>query len=122
MGWNGQKTISSYCPFKPYVLVDHLTHLYGPALIIGESLVEGAYNNQAFNPEVRKYKIPFTELVYVCTIRGSCGRLTMISMSNIFIYNFFEVLKTCTKSSWLLQQCNAFFSFYKAVHCFRVRS
>jgi hypothetical protein len=70
MGWNDQKTISCYCPFNPCVFVDHLTHLYGPALIIGESLVEGAYNNQAFNPEVRKYKIPSTKLVYVYIVRS----------------------------------------------------
>jgi hypothetical protein len=31
---------------------DHLTNLYGRTLLIEDTLVEGAYNNQGFNPEV----------------------------------------------------------------------
>ncbi len=31
---------------------DHLTHLYGPTLLIEDTLVEGAYNNQGFKSEV----------------------------------------------------------------------
>jgi hypothetical protein len=31
---------------------DHLTHLYGRTLLIEDTLVEGAYNNQGFKSEV----------------------------------------------------------------------
>ncbi len=34
------------------LFIDHLTHLYGPALIIEETLEEAAYTNRSFNPEV----------------------------------------------------------------------
>jgi hypothetical protein len=35
-----------------YRVPDHLTHLYGRTLLIEDTLVEGAYNNQGFKSEV----------------------------------------------------------------------
>jgi hypothetical protein len=56
-----RKTHSIYSDFEVkihvfdcVISIDHLTHLYGPALIIEETLEEAAYTNKSFNPEVSR--------------------------------------------------------------------